>query len=566
MDKSKISNHNIKARIIFPADSIETMDVSLMEKFYSKLFGAPKEYISAGILSISIILASILNGSGLFFSLRYVVLSLVTLVALFLFRRSFRLAVNKRRLIFFVMVVIIFIEVFDILSVYILGKDLIVLAPASITALLTVVFYFTSESSEIKSATASLILALLLYPVSYYFSFQAPHRTVGYLITAIAGLMMGYLFIRYLDRNFEFFNVKRFLKAFLLFWLTCDAKYFERELKDVAIKRRGWVKCLKIGKAKLISTSFHPGPMRNIGGAKLVGAILNSIDNSMFLHTAVGHELNPIDEDNVRKIVFAVRCDGKRLRANLPYELEGERFILSVFPFEDVKLMIIIGKFASDDFPYELNDLVGSDIMFVEAHSAHRPNFDIGKEDVEEARRLIEEAKKIKTGETDLRYFFKRAKIETKNICGYVAILILDYGKEKHAILMLDGNNVDLNFRREIEGFCKDYGIKATVISTDNHSKTGISPKIGYKPVGADEEDRKAVFKFLKDVLENFKLEPCKEVEYGYNEVEVEVMGKRFFELVDLAFRNMGEKAIYLLFAMIIFQFILTWVLGWMIV
>lgn len=535
------------------------MDVSLMERFYSKLFSTPREFISLVILLTSIIIASVLNG-GYFFVLRYLLLSLVTLIALPFFQKFLKLAVNKRRLLFFAMIILIFIEVFDMLSVHVFGRDLLILAPASITALLTVVFYFISEASEIRSAFASLTLAILLYPASCYFSFQ--HKTISYVITAVVGSILGYLFIKY----FEFFNIKRFLKAFLLSWLTNDAKYFERELKSIAIKHRGWVKCLKIGNAKLISTSFHPGPMRNIGGAKLVGAILNSIGNSMFLHTAVGHELNPVDDENVRKIISAVRCDGKMLRANLPYELEGKRFILRVFPFGDVKLMILLGKFASDDFPSELNCSIDENIMFVEAHSAYKPNFSIGEEDVEEVRNLIGKAKSVKTGEVDLRYFFKRAEVETKNICGHVAILILDYEKEKHAILMLDGNNVDLNFRREIEEFCRGYGVKVTVTSTDNHSKTAVSPKVGYKPVGADEQDRKAVFEFLKEVFEDLQLKPCNEIRYRYNEVEVEVMGERFFELVDLAFRNMGEKPIYLLFVMIAFQFVLASVLGWMIV
>ncbi len=539
-----------------------TMDVSLMERFYSKLFSTPKGFVSAGIIAVSIILASILNGSGSFFSLRYLSLSLVTLLALLIFQKFLKLAINKRRLLFFAMVVLIFIEFFDILSVHIFGRDLIVLAPASITALLTVSFYFISESSEFKSAVASLILSILLYPVSYLFSFQAPHRTLGYIATAFIGSILGYSFIKYLDRDFEFFNVKRFLKAFLLFWLTCDAEYFERELRGVGVRFRGWVKCLKIGKVKLISTSFHPGPMRNIGGAKLVDRILSSIENSIFLHTAVGHELNPIDDDNVAKIVSAVKCCDLKLKAEKPFEIEGKHYILRIFPFDKARLMILIGKRESDDLPFELNGLIGKEVMLVEAHSAHKPNFEVTDDYIEDVKDLIERSKDVKTGEANLKYFFKRIKAETRNICGYIAILILGYGDEKHAILMLDGNNVDLGFRKEIEKFCEDLGVKVTVISTDNHSKTGISPKIGYKPVGADEEDRKIVFEFLKETFADPRLEDCGEISYGYNEVEVDVMGKRFFELVDLAFRSIGERAIYIFLSMIVFQFVLASVLG----
>lgn len=552
----------MNARVIFPARAMEMMDVSLMERFYSKLFSTPKGFVSAGIIVISIVLASILNGSGSFFGLRYLSLSLITFVALLIYQKFLKLAVNKRRLLFFVMTVLIFIELFDILSVHVFGRDLIVLAPASITALLTVSFYFISESSEVRCAVASLILSILLYPASYYFSFQAPHRTLGYIATALIGSVLGYLFIKYLDRDFEFFNVKRFLKAFLLFWLTCDAEYFEKELRRVGVRFRGWVKCLRIGKVKLISTSFHPGPMRNIGGAKLVHRILSSIENSIFLHTAVGHELNPVDGENVERIVSAVKCDCAELKAEKPFEIEGNLYILRVFPFGKVRLVILIGKNETDDLPFELNEIAGRYVMLVEAHSAHRSNFEVTEDHIREVKDLIERSKNVKTDKTDLKYFFKRIRAETKNICGYVAILILDYGDEKHAILMLDGNNVDLSFRNEIEKFCEGFDVRVTVISTDNHSKTGISPKIGYKPVGADEEDRKIVFEFLKDVFENVELESCDVISYGFNEVEVKVMGRRFFELVELAFRSIGEKAIYLFFSMIAFQFVLASILG----
>ncbi len=539
-----------------------TMNVSLMERFYSKLFSTPKEFVSIVVTAISIALASFLNGSESFFGVRYIILGLICLAILLFYRKSLRMAINKKRSLFFVMVVLIFIEMFDALSVHFLSKDLIILAPASITALLTVSFYFTSEASELKSALASFVLSVALYPASYLFSFKAPHRTLGYVITSLIGCILGYFFVRYLDRDFEFFNVKRFLKAFLLFWLTCDAEYFERELRRVGVKFRGWVKCLRIGRARLVTTSFHPGPMRNIGGAKLVGKILSEVENSVYLHTAVGHELNPVDEENVKRIVSAVGCDGLRLKAERPFEIEGEHYVLRVFPFGEVRLMILLGKEVTDDLPYELNEMAGRNVMLVEAHSAYGKEFEVGGEHVRDAKDLIERALNVKTEEIELEYFFKKEKVESENLCGYVAMLVLGYGDEKHAILMLDGNNVSLDFRKKVEEFCERRGVRVTVISTDNHSKTGISPKIGYKPVGADESDRKVVFDFLERVFSNLEFERCETISYRYNEVEAIVMGRRFFELVERAFRDLGERAIYLFLTIIVIQFAIAFLLG----
>ena len=534
------------------------MDVSLMEKFYSKLFSTPKEIVSASVLAISIILASILNGYASFFLLRYVSFAVATFLALLLIQKPLKLAFNRKRLLFLVMAVLTFIEIFDLLFVHIFSRDLIILSPACLTALLTVVFYFTSEASVLGCALSSLLLSAMLYPFSYVFSFKAIHRTLAYSITSFLGTILGLAYLRFLDRDYDHFNVRRYLKAFLLFWLTCNPEYFERELRRIGETFVGWVKCIRIGNARLVTTSFHPGPLRNIGGGRLVETLMEK-EGVMYLHSPVGHELNPVDFESVKRIADALNCDGIELEPLMPFEVEGERYILRVFPFDKIRLMILIGKEMSDDLPFELNELVGNDIL-VEAHSAHNPNFDF-EEVVDEVRELTEKSRSVETERAELRYFFRRVRKETRNICGWIALLLLDYGKVKHAILMLDGNNVDLSFRRELESYLSSRGFVPTVISTDNHSKTAVSPKIGYRPVGADEEDRNAVYDFLESTLSDVMFEECN-VRYGFNEVEVKVMGKTFFELVEKAFREIGEKAIYLFFSIIALQFLASVLLG----
>jgi len=534
------------------------MDVSLMEKFYSKLFSTPKEIVSTSVLAISIILASILNGYASFFMLRYVSFAVTTFLTLLLIQKPIKLAFNRKRLLFLVMAVLTFIEIFDLLFVHIFGKDLIILSPACLTALLTIVFYFTSEASVLGCVLSSLLLSAMLYPFSYVFSFKVVHRTLAYSITSLLGTFLGGVYLKFLDKDYDFFNVRRYLKAFLLFWLTCNPEYFERELKKIGENFVGWVKCIRIGSAKLVTTSFHPGPLRNIGGGRLVETLMER-DGVMYLHSPVGHELNPVDFESVKKISDALNCDKLKLEPRRPFELEGENYILRVFPFDKVRLMILIGKNMSDDLPFELNGLVGED-MLVEAHSAHDPNFDF-EGVLNEIRDLIEKSKDIDSERAELKYFFRRIRRETRNICGWIALLLLDYGMERHAILMLDGNNVDLNFRRELESYLLSKGFVPTIVSTDNHSKTAVSPKIGYKPVGADDEDRRVVYDFLKSTLSNVKFERC-DVYYGYNEVEVKVMGKTFFELVEKAFREIGEKAVYLFFSVIAVQFLVSVLLG----
>jgi len=541
------------------------IDKKIIEKFYSKIFTIPKKRITVALGLTTIILASILNGtvSKTFFAQRYFFLGLFIIAYLLIAGRFLKLAFNSRRVFFLALLVLISIEIFDFIVIHILKNfNLIVVAPASAVTVLTMTLYFTSESSERKVAIAVILLFLALYPVNYHYSFQAPHRFTSYIVTTILGVMLGVMYIEYLDRDFGLFNTKNLLKSFVLFWLTSIPAYFERELEKIGIWQNGWVKCLTIGKAKLISTSFHPGPIRNIGGAALVPEILNRIDNSMYLHTAAKHENNPVSNEEIKKIVESVKCKCGNLKAFLPYQLEGERYILRVFPFENVTMLIISGKNATDDIPAILNEIAErhfGEVMLVEAHNAHREDFEVSAEEFYELECLIRNAASISTPESPLQYSFFREKVETKNICGYIALLLLKYSNGIHGILMLDGNNIEKSLRDEIERFGKENGITLTVISTDNHSRTGVSPKVGYKPVG--DEDRSVIFEFLRKSLDNVRFEEAN-VGYSRNDVKVKVMGREFFEKVEKAFVSLGEKALYLLAIIFILQLIVSIVLG----
>ncbi|AEA47421.1 DUF2070 family protein [Archaeoglobus veneficus] len=545
------------------------IDKKLMEKFYSKIFTIPRKRISVSLGVITILLASILNGivSKAFFAQRYFFIGLALIVLLLAISRFIGLAFNSRRVFFLALLLLIFIEVFDFVAIHLSLFELIVLAPASIATLLTLVLFFTSEAGERRIVAGVILMLLALYPVNYMYSFSTPHRTLSYTIASFAGVMLGLAYIKYLDRDYGVFNTKHLLKSFILFWLTSKPEYFEKRLEKAGEKRKGWVKCLKVGNARLISTSFHPGPMRNVGGARLVSRILE-IPDTMYLHSATKHELNPATLKDVDRIVKSISCDAAESitidKVYRPFEVEGERFSLKVFPFEDVSLLIFSGKNATDDIPTGINSIAEryfGEVMLVEAHNAHMEDFDVSAEDFYELEELIRTACSIPREESNLEYCFFKERCETNNICGWIALLLLKYDSEVHGILMLDGNNVVKEFRHRLEKFAEERGVRLTVVSTDNHSKTGISPKVGYNPVGSNKEDEKAVFSFMERALSDAKFKKA-DISYGRREVEITVMGKRFFENVEKAFIQLGEKALYLFWAMIAVQIVLTILLG----
>lgn len=536
-----------------------------MERFYSKIFTTPRKRYSVALGVITIIFASILNGtsSKTFFAQRYFFLGLFIIIAVLIFGRFINLAFNNRRAFFLALLILISIEFFDIVVIHTGFPNLIVVAPASIASLLTITLYFTSEAEERKVCFLSFLMLMLFYPINYLYSFNAPHRFLAYFLASSIGVIIGYFYIKYLDRDFGF-NIKEFLKAFLLFWLTTDPIYFEKKLEEIGVRKEGWIRCLSVGDVKLISTSFHPGPLRNIGGVKIVERILE-MGKTMYLHSATTHDHNLVSKEEVENVISQINCDGCVIDAMEPYIIEGERFKLIIFPFSKFRLIVVSGKKAIDDLPVEIQEFAEKfgDAWIVDAHNSFEEEFDIKKEDVEEIKGLIEKAMNRDSEIKKLRYAFTKKKVESKNVCGYLALLILDYDGSKYAIVMIDSNNIAKNLRIKIEEYLKEKGYNPVIISTDNHSKTGISPKIGYKPAGDDESDIKAVFDFLNTSIKTIKSGlKSGEIKYSKKSVVAKVMGAKFFDDVERAFLQFGQKALYLFLVIIALQVVTAILLG----
>ncbi len=554
------------------------IDQKLTEKFYSKLFTIPRKRITVSIGLVTIALASLLNGtvSKTFFAQRYFFIGLSLIICIFIAAFALKMALNSRRIFFLSLFILIFVEIFDFIAIHIINNfNLIIMAPAAMAAGLTLILFFTSESSEFRTAIISASILIAIYPVNFIFSFEAPHRFLSYLITILVGIIFAFIFIKYIDRDYDGINIKRMLRSFLLFWLTSEPSYFEKELLKTSLSKKGWVKCLKIGEVRLVSTSFHPGPLRNVGGAMLVGKLLERIENSIYLHSPAKHDSNPTSAAEVKRIVEAIECDSlKKIIPYKPMEFDGERFTLKIFPFDGVKLLFISGKKAIDDISGEIHDYARDrlgECMIVDCHNCHRENYEITSEDLTEIKKLIEIASGHELKRTDrvnnLKYSFSRKRIETANTCGYIAMLLLDFDGEKHALLMLDGNNVDCSFKNELEDFFTKNGYKGIVVSTDNHAKTAISPKIGYMPVGSDRVEREAILDFIRNCIKS-EFKDVKEVDdigYSRREVEVKVMGNDFFKSIERAFQEIGERAMYLFFVVIILQLAISILFGNMI-
>ncbi|WP_457548966.1 DUF2070 family protein [Archaeoglobus sp.] len=498
------------------------MNTEALERLHRIAFSTPNLFTTMIILCLSFLII---------YELKFGILNFIAFsIALALFVPILNTKFNLRRYSFFIAFVSVSTILINTLSKYI-NTNPVGIFIAFIT---TTVLYFTSEAEVIKVSIASSVESLLLYPN----------------VATILGVLLGIIFIKFMNREINGYNVRLYFKRFLLSWLTNDPSYFEDVLKSEAVRFKGWVKCLRIGKAKLVTTSFHPGPLRNIGGAKLVERI-NSIENAVFLHSPTDHSLNPVSADEVEKIIASICCNDVKLKPMKPFDLESDNYILRVFPFDKVRLMFVIGKNCIDDLPYDLN-VDGA--MVVDAHNAHcevfRPN-------LKELKELVRKGIELERELCEMKYAFRKFRVETNSICGSVAILLLDYGFERYAIVVVDGNNVKLGFRKEIEDFCAKKGFKAIVASTDNHSKTGVNTKFTYLPVGSDERDR-VIFEMLEECFK-LNFEDC-DVYFAKREVEIDVVGEKFCRFIDEVGR-FGLKVAKLYFSLLSISFALSIIL-----
>ncbi len=538
------------------------IDQNVLEKFYSKIFSVPKKRVSVAIGVTSIVLASYLNGiSGKsFFAMRYFFIGLALIALLIVFGKVMKSGFNSRRIFFLALFLLILIETGDIIAIHLLSPELIIATPSAIAFILTIALYFTSE--KFRFAYPFLILAML-YPVNFIFSFDAPHRTTAYIIASLTGVFLGYLFVGFLKNRAGRIVVADILRDFVLYWLRGDPEIFERRLSIYSKAVTGRVYSVKMNGCSIFIPEFHPGPFRDIGGSKLVEMALRKYD--MFLHGVSGHDRNPTTTEDVLTIL-GTEMSHEKCRAMKPFSVHGDRFWVKVYPFDCFSILIIHGKEKMDDLPSQIREYAETfftNPVVVDAHSAYEERFEISPSDMAEIYGLIRKAGEIKPLPAEsFRVCFRSMKVENERICGKIGFLIMEFDGVKHGILMVDSNNMQTELRDHLIELGKRSGVELDIVTTDNHSKTGVSPKIGYEP--ADMRDGALIENFLKTSFE-CPLEES-DAEFGSGEVSVMVMGEDFFRDIDMAFRKYGERGIYLFGVFSCLNYLTTFLLSALII
>lgn len=477
-----------------------------------KLFVLPKIRTLAVLYTTIVILF-------LLFDFRVFLFLIVLTATIFCSIPLLKLRFNLRRVLFLSILVSMISYLSFVISGTFAGSFFLFLA----------VIHFCSERGFIPSAIISAIPFVVLQPSSI----------VAILISAV----LFYIYLKYMGVKIKNSSMREFVESFVKFWLTNDPKYAEEILIKNSETFEGRVRCLSVNDFKLISTDFHPGPFRKVGGAKLVD-LLDSPD-SVYLHSPSSHDRNPVSEEDLIKIRDAFSCYNIELKPMRPFELESKNFKVFCIPFDNKKLIFVSGKRRLDDFIVESKNFV------VDCHNA---NFfgDLGDEEIKEIEELVREAENTNSDPVgEVKGFFVKICAETESISRYVSAILFDYGFVKYALIVFDSNNVDPEFRDIVERKFHEIGYRAIVCSTDNHSKTGINVKESYKPAGACKEDFELLEKLIETV-KNAKFDVLK-FRYGESTVKVRILGSLRKEVE--YFAGKAGKYIYLFFI----QIFLSW-------
>lgn len=394
------------------------------------------------------------------------------------------------------------------------------------------VIHFCSERGFIPAVLVSALPFLIVDPSSFPVIFISS--------------VIFYIYLKLMDIKIKNSTMREFVESFVKFWLTNDPSYAEEILIKNSEVLNGRIRCVKINNFKLISTDFHPGPFRNVGGAKLVDSL--DLPETVYLHSPSSHERNPVSGEDVEKIRNALNCNETKIFPFKPFELESENFRVFCMPFDRIKLIFVSGKKRIDDFVIDSKNFV------VDCHNA---NFfgDLNIEEIKEIEKLVRTAENTRSEPiSEVSGAFVKINAETESISRYVSAILLDYGFARYAIVVFDSNNILPEFRKIVEEKFLEIGFRAVVCSTDNHTKTGINVKESYKPAGAVSEDHK----LLKTLIEKCKNTKYEKLSFSYGEsvVSVRILGDLKDKIEQVA--GKAGRYVYLFF---IFVFI-SWLLS----
>jgi putative membrane protein len=270
----------------------------------------------------------------------------------------------------------------------------------------------------------------------------------------------------------------------------------------MAFKAKGKLKCV------FLVPYIHFGPFGNLGGSEFPYLLSNAVNEAtdaetMVFHGTATHDFNPVSSSEVVKFITKTRemLDGMHFKKAL-----GS---ITVSKHETCKAYSLVvndkGFIATtraprttEDIDFSLglafrNQAIASGLeeaMIADAHNAETGEITrveagdpLGFEYMDAVRKAVEGRRKEKpvklgVGVDSLIDLGKSAGIGKDGM----KVALFEFDGEKFAFILLDGNGILPNVRKEIINAVREMGVNCEVMTTDSHSVNVVGGVIN--PIG----------------------------------------------------------------------------------
>jgi len=383
-----------------------------------------------------------------------------------------------------------------------------VMVIVSLTSLTTNLGEFSVIPLLLKVVIASIILVLAIY--SFVVVIESPMRkNLG-----VGGLELLSLFIAHLSEGSQAMEVV----------FEDMGETIETLIGILSFKGKDGIKTL------FLVPCVHPGPVGEIGGGNMPTILGQRFGTfTMVSHGPATHDFNPVASRELDKIERVVKDALEDMEytdyaspffmvENEPAKIGGQYF------GDDLVLLVTFSPKGADDIDFGVGLAVmnaakvsgARNVLVVDCHNSFTPDSRIlpGNKEVFQLMGAVDKITKSEEQETfrlgcsydPMDDFSKEQGVGQSG----VKVMIIEVGgKQKTAYILLDANNMALNYREKIIDAVLPLGIdEAEVMTTDTHYVNTLSG--GHNPIGSKmqdeiiEEIKKATINAMKD------LEPVK--------------------------------------------------------
>jgi putative membrane protein len=390
--------------------------------------------------------------------------------------------------------------------------------PALILSMLTVIVSLTGLTTNLgefsiiaillKIIIASIILVLAIF--SFVLVIESPMRkNLG-----VGGLELLSLFIAHISEGSQALEMV----------FDDMGETIETLVGVLSFKGKNGIKAL------FLAPSVHPGPVGEIGGGNMPTLLGEKFGTfTMVSHGPSTHDFNPVASRELDKIERVVKESLDNMEyhdyASQFFRVENENAqIGGQFFGDDLVLLVTFSPHGFDDIDFGVGLAAmnaarskgARNIIMVDCHNSFVPDSRIlpGNKEVFQLLGAVEKIVKIDEQETirigcsydPMEGFTKEQGVGQSG----VKVMIIEVGgKQKTAYILLDANNMVLNYREKVIDAVLPLGIdEVEVMTTDTHYVNTLSG--GHNPIGSKvpdeiiDEIKKATLKAMGD------LEPVK--------------------------------------------------------